>query len=370
MISPRIILFGATGYTGHLVAEAMVRRGLKPILAGRNEAKLKELAGKLGGLETRCADRNDLRSLAKELIGKGDVLASTVGPFTFYGEAALEAAAGQGAHYLDSTGEPGFIRKVFQNYGPRAQAAGVAFITACGYDYVPGNCAAAAALRSAGPEAVRVDVGCFVTGGFAMSQGTKASTRAAAVEPGLMWEAGRLVEQTSGLKLRTFAVGGKEKPGISISSSEHYSLPRLYPQLQEVNVYLGWFGKRSAAMQRAAKIQAAAMKLPGVKKIMRAAIARSLKSEGRGPDKKFRETSGSLIVAESFDASGNILARAELIGADGYSFTAEMLAWMADSIIQGKLKQTGAVGPVEAFGLDELIAGCRQAGLELRLSSS
>jgi short subunit dehydrogenase-like uncharacterized protein len=52
----RVILFGATGYTGHLVAEAMVRRGLKPVLAGRDAAKLKELAGRLGGVETAAAE--------------------------------------------------------------------------------------------------------------------------------------------------------------------------------------------------------------------------------------------------------------------------------------------------------------------------
>ena len=357
-------MFGATGYTGHLVAEAMVRRSLKPVLAGRDPAKLENLASRLGGLETAKADVNRPTSLA-DLVKPGDVLVTTVGPFTLYGEAAIAAAVGKGAHYVDSTGEPGFVRKVFEIYGPRAKAAGLALIPAGGYDYVPGNVAAAATLRAAGPTAVRVDVGYFSLGRFELSQGTLASTRAAMAEPDLIWQAGRLVEQGSGTRLRAFQVSGKDLLGLSISSSEHYSLPRLYPQLRDVNVYLGWFGKRSRALQRAAKVQSVLRKIPGVKGLLRSMALRVPPSRGQGPDAGARLKAKSLIVAECFDAAGKLLARSEFFGVNGYSFTAEMLSWFADAILKGKLKTSGALGPVEAFGLEEVIDGCRQAGLEL-----
>lgn len=360
----RVILFGATGYTGHLVAEAMVRRELKPILAGRDGAKLKEMAGRLGGLETAKADVNQPGSLA-DLLKPGDVLVTTVGPFTLYGEAALEAAVGNGAHYIDSTGEPGFVRKVFEVYGSRAKAAGIALLSAGGYDYVPGNVAAAAALRAAGPNAARVDVGYFNVGRFDMSQGTHASVRAAMADPGQMWQAGRLIEQVSGVKLRGFQVEGKELLGISISSSEHYSLPRIFPELKDVNVYLGWYGKRSRDLQRAAKVQAVLRKIPGVKSVLRSLALRVPASRGQGPNAETRAKAKSLIVAESFNAAGKLLARTELFGANGYSFTGEMLTWLANSILQGKLQACGTLGPVEAFGLDQLSQGCREAGLDL-----
>ena len=171
----RIVLFGATGYTGRLVAEAMAERGMRPVLAARSRDKLEALASELGGdFETATADVEDPPSVSA-LVEGGDVLVSTVGPFTRWGAPAAAAATTAGAHYLDSTGEPGFIREVFERYGPAAEASGSGMLTAFGYDWVPGNLAAALALRRAGDEAVRVDVGYFFTGRGSASGGTQAS---------------------------------------------------------------------------------------------------------------------------------------------------------------------------------------------------
>ncbi len=172
----RIVLFGATGYTGRLTAEAMVERGLKPVLAARSQDKLDALAGELGGsLETATADVSDPPSVAA-LVEAGDVLVTTVGPFVRWGQPAAAAATTVGAHYIDSTGEPPFIREVFERYGAPAEQAGSAMLTAFGYDWVPGNLAGGLALERAGDLATRVDVGYFITGGGAsMSGGTKAS---------------------------------------------------------------------------------------------------------------------------------------------------------------------------------------------------
>ncbi|MCW2966434.1 MAG: saccharopine dehydrogenase, partial [Solirubrobacteraceae bacterium] len=151
----RIVLFGATGYTGDLTARAMVARGLRPVLAARNAQRLDALAAELGGLETQVADVSAPESV-RALVQRGDVLVSTVGPFVRWGEPALHAAVAGGAHYLDSTGETPFIREVFERHGPAAQAAGCGLLTAMGYDWVPGNLAGALALRDAGPAATRV----------------------------------------------------------------------------------------------------------------------------------------------------------------------------------------------------------------------
>ena len=111
----RIVLFGATGYTGRLTAEAMVERGLRPVLAARSRDKLEALASKLdkSGLETAVADVSDPPSV-RALVERGDVLVTTVGPFARWGTPAAAAASTAGAHYLDSTGEPPFIREVFE----------------------------------------------------------------------------------------------------------------------------------------------------------------------------------------------------------------------------------------------------------------
>src|SRR5204862_3785109 len=102
----------------------------------------------------------------QELGGPGGGLVTTVGPFKRWGHAAAEASIKGGAHYLGSTGEPPFIREVFERYGPAAEQAGIGMLTAFGYDWVPGNLAGALALHRSAGEAVRVDVGYFFTGDF------------------------------------------------------------------------------------------------------------------------------------------------------------------------------------------------------------
>jgi short subunit dehydrogenase-like uncharacterized protein len=157
----RIVVFGATGYTGRLTARALVAQGARPVLAGRNAEALKILAADLGGLETACADATEPLSV-RALVERDDVLVTTVGPFTHHGHAALAAAVDAGAHYLDCSSEQGFIREVFEQYGPRAQSA---LIPAVGYDYVLGTLAGGLALDRVGEEGFRVDVGYFVGGG-------------------------------------------------------------------------------------------------------------------------------------------------------------------------------------------------------------
>src|SRR3954463_8696969 len=109
----RIVLFGATGYTGRVKAERVAARGNKPVLAARNAQALEALSSELGGgFETAVADVSGAGGTesVRALVERGDVLLSPVGPFVRYGEPALRAAVDAGAHYLDSTGEGPFIR--------------------------------------------------------------------------------------------------------------------------------------------------------------------------------------------------------------------------------------------------------------------
>jgi short subunit dehydrogenase-like uncharacterized protein len=141
----KIVLYGATGFMGSLTARAMVATGARPVLAGRDRGRLDELAARLaqGGdatrLETAVAEAAP--GPLRDLIEPGDVLVSTAGPFLKVGRPAVAAAADAGAVYLDSSGEPPFIRQVFEEFGPRAERTGAVLLTAFGYDYVPGNLA-------------------------------------------------------------------------------------------------------------------------------------------------------------------------------------------------------------------------------------
>ena len=363
-MAARIVLFGATGYTGRLTAEAMVERGLEPVLAARTQSKLDELAAELGGgLETRTADVSDPPSVAA-LVEHGDVLVTTVGPFAKWGQPAAAAATTKHAHYLDSTGEPQFIREVFERYGPVAENAGIGMLTAMGYDWVPGNLAGALALDRAGDLATRVDVGYFITGsGARPSGGTQASLVGAIVAPAYGFRGGRLQTERGAKRVRSFKVGSKDLAGISVGSSEHFTLPRVASRLRDVNTYLGWFGPASRPMQVFSACTSVGMKVPGVEKLWSAAADRFVQGSSGGPDAEARAKSGSAIVAIAYDASGRELTRVQLRGVDGYTFTGRMLAWAAERAASGGLKATGALGPVDGFGLEELTAGVAEAGI-------
>jgi len=359
-VAGRIVLFGATGYTGRLAAEAMVERGMTPVLAARSKDKLETLAGELGGgLETAVADVSDPPSVAA-LVDRGDVLVTTVGPFARWGTPAAAAATTVGAHYIDSTGEPTFIREVFERYGPAAERSGCAMLTAFGYDWVPGNLAGGLALNQAGDEAVRVDVGYFMTGRATPSGGTQASMVGALTEPGYSFRDGRVQTERSAKRVRSFRVGSKQLDGVSVGSSEHFTLPRIAGGLREVNVYLGWFGPFSRPMQ-AVSLGAS---LPGASHLLKLLGERLVKGSSGGPDAEARARVGSHIAAIAYDGAGRELAEVHVSGVDGYTFTARMLAWGAQRSAEGGLQGKGALGPVDAFGLVALTDGCRWAGLE------
>src|SRR5918999_133499 len=125
----RIVVFGATGYTGRLTAERLVALGERPLLAGRSEDRLAALAERLGGLGWARAGVFRQNSVFA-LVRTGDVLVSTVGPFGRWGEPAVRAAIAAKAVYLDSTGEPAFIRRVFEDFGPLAERDGATLLPA------------------------------------------------------------------------------------------------------------------------------------------------------------------------------------------------------------------------------------------------
>jgi short subunit dehydrogenase-like uncharacterized protein len=358
----RIILFGATGYTGKLTAEALVGRGERPLLAGRNNDKLSILSGELGGgFDTAVADVADPASV-RDLVGPDDVIVATVGPFVRWGDVAAEAAVAAGARYLDSTGEPAFIRRVFERFGPEAERSGAALLTAFGYDWVPGNLAGALALRDAGEAATRIDIGYFTTGGLGgMSGGTRASAAGAMFEPSFVWRDGIRTERAAA-RVREFTVGGRTKPAISVGASEHFTMPRLQPGLREVNAYLGWFA-HPRPMQAFSVVNSGIAKVPGVKAGMSKLIERFVETSTGGPDAEARAGTGSQVVAIAYGAGGEELATVEVGGVNGYTFTGNVLAWGASAALAGGIEKSGALGPAEAYGLDALEAGCAEAGI-------
>ena len=368
--SSRVVLYGATGYTGELTAREMARRGMRPVLAGRARKRLDKLAAELGGFEVQVADVHDPPSVAA-LVEEGDVLVTTVGPYTRWGEPALMAALTKHAHYLDATGESTFIRRVFEFAGPRAESEGVALLTAMGFDWVPGNLAGTLALHEAGAHARRVRIGYFSDTSLAgtgvtsaISGGTRATIASTMLDSAFAYREGRIARERPARRVAHFAThDGREEPALSVGSSEHFTLPRLAAQLLEVDVYIGGTGAASRPAQVLAAGADAAGRIPGTKAGLGFVARRLVRGSSGGPSHASRARVRSLVTATAYDLDGAELHSVRLEGPNGYDLTAAFLAWGAERIAAGELLSDGAIGPVEAFGLEELEGAAREYGL-------
>jgi short subunit dehydrogenase-like uncharacterized protein len=116
-------------------------------------------------------------------------------------------------------------------------------------------------------------------------------------------------------------------------------------------------------MQGVSLVMSGVAAIPGVRGGLANLTARTVKGSTGGPDADERARTRALIVAQAFDASGVQLSEVRLEGDNMYTFTAAVLAWGAQTTASGGLRGTGALGPVDGFGLEALTAGVAEAGI-------
>jgi len=355
----RIVLLGATGYTGRLIAERLADGSTELVLAGRNADALAGLAARVGGPPTAVVDLGDPASITR-LLGPGDVLATTVGSFITRGEVALKAAIAAGAHYLDTTGEAPFVRQVFEH--PEAARARGALVTAMGFNYAPGNLAGALALRRADVPVDRLDIGYFLTGEAqgALSGGTVASATGVLLSPSFTHRDGALRTERCGARTRGWDVDGARVPAMTLGSSEAITLPGLAPSLRVVDTYQGGLGPATPLVAQAGRLA----RVPGLPRLAGALGERLMPGSTGGPTADERERAGTHVAARAFDRAGHPAAEVMLRGPNVYDVTADLVAWAARRAAAGEVLGRGPLGPVQAFGLDELLDGHLDAGMK------
>ena len=191
-----IIVYGATGFTGRLVAEYLVQTGAQRwAMAGRSLTKLQEVRSDIAAPADTpliTANADDPASLAA-MCARATVVISTVGPYQLYGNDLVAACAATGAAYVDLCGEPAWMRHMIDAHHEAAKASGARIVFSCGFDSIPFDLGVLALQNAAkqkfGKPAPRVK--CRVRkmqGGF--SGGTAASLKAtlaaAAREPSIL----------------------------------------------------------------------------------------------------------------------------------------------------------------------------------------
>ncbi len=177
-----VVVFGATGFTGGLVAEYLARsgaRGARWAIAGRSETKLgrvRERCRAISGQapEMLIADVADPESL-RRMAAHAHVVLSTVGPFARYGEPVVEACVDARSDYVDITGEPAWVATMIRRFDRPARDSGTRLVPCCGFDSIPHDLGAQFAVEQL-PSNQAITVRAVVRASGGISVGTGSST--------------------------------------------------------------------------------------------------------------------------------------------------------------------------------------------------
>ena len=351
-MTKRFMLYGATGYTGKLVAAEAKRHGLDVVLAGRSREKLKEIAEDLG-FEFRVVSLADGAGLRGALSDISAVL-HAAGPFSQTAGWMVEACIATGTHYLDVTGEIDVFESIARR-GPEAEAAGVVLLPGVGFDVVPSDCVAVhTAARVDEPTSLRI----AIAGGAAVSRGT-AKTAIEGLGDGLRVRANGIIRQRpAGSLERHFDFGAGPARALALSwgdvSTAFYSTG-----IPNIEVYFALSG-RTASLIKASRYVTSVLGLGVVQNFL---LDRA-NDLPEGPDESVRSSTGSLLLAE-VEGPGGQRARTLLETPSGYALTPVAAVECIRRALAGEV-EAGFHTPATALGADFILdlPGCQWTDLE------
>jgi short subunit dehydrogenase-like uncharacterized protein len=356
-----IAVYGATGYTGRLIAGELRRRGADVVLAGRNRPKLEILAEDLGGeMAIREASLDDSAAL-RELLDPCAAVIACAGPFQLHGEPVLAAAVETRTHYLDTTGEQPFMLKVFDDYGPSAERAGVALVTAMGFDYLPGDMLAA--LTAEGMGSLDEIVLAYAVRGFGATRGTALSALGMMAGGDKEWRDGELASAGRGVGAGSWDFPdpiGRQRM-VRYPAGEHITVPR-HVQTQRVRTLLTASTVIPLPLvPRVAPLVMVPFQLT-MRTPLRRAVAALIPRLPEGPSEESRRSSSFTVVCEARQGSRH--RRGTVTGANPYGLTARTTAEGALRCAAPAYDRKGALAPSEAFDPRDFLAALRDFGVE------
>ena len=331
-----ILIYGAYGYTGLLVAALAKEHGIPAIVAGRREAPLRDVAEK-HGLPMRVFDLD--QKAAQHLQGIGAVL-HCAGPFSKTAAPMVDACIEAGVHYLDITGEIAVFEALHRR-DERARQAGVSVLPGVGFDVVPTDCVGAH-LTNRLPTATKLLLAFATTG--RPSRGTIKSTIEKLGSPGLVRREGELTEVPPGYKTRqiTFPMGIRNT--VTIPWGDVFTA-HITTGIADIEVYMA-NSRRLIRSMRWSRWAGPILRSSWVRDLLKQRVEASV----FGPTAHERKQARCEIWGRVEDDAGRAF-EATMITPDGYALTATTALEAAIRTRDGKTKP-GFHTPVLAFGKD------------------
>ncbi len=376
-----IVVLGATGFTGELTAEYLAEhapKGLRWALAGRNRGKLETVRGRLAGKHPELADlplvvadsADDaaLRALAESTR----VLITTVGPYLQHGEPLVAACAAAGTDYLDLTGEPEFVDRMYLAHHDSAVASGARLVHACGFDSIPHDLGAWFTVQQLGADSP-IKLRGVVRSAGTFSGGTFHSALGAMSRARQMREAmkARRAKEERPVGRRSRAVGGKPHRDqdlglwlLPLPTIDPFVVARSGAALDSYGPdfrYSHYAGLKTLRYTvggvAAVSGLALAAQVPPVRNFLKGKV-----KQGDGPSPQRREK--SWFTVDFVGESDGRTVRTRVSGGDpGYTETAKMLAEAALCLaLDDNPKTSGQVTPAAAMA-ENLVPRLQAAGL-------
>jgi short subunit dehydrogenase-like uncharacterized protein len=383
-----LVLFGATGFTGGLTAEYLAAHapaGLRWALAGRNPDKLEGVRRRLVAIDPVWAelpllqaDSSDAAAL-RAIAESTRVVISTVGPYVHYGEPLVAACAAAGTDYVDITGEPEFVDRMWLKYHETAKQSGARIVHCCGFDSIPHDLGVYFTVQQL-PADAPIRINGYLKADAEFSGGTFHSAINAFARIREYANVARQRRRLDGWPLdRRIGSTGSMIHRHKGLDSWVVPLPTIDPQIvRRSAAMLERYGPdfRYGHFLQVGSAKAVAKLLGGVSAMAVAAQIKPArewllrkKQPGQGPSAERRERSSFRV--RFYAVAGNKRVVTEVSGGDpGYGETAKMLGESALCLAFDELpKRSGQLTTAAAMG-DALIPRLQRAGIRFEVVES
>jgi short subunit dehydrogenase-like uncharacterized protein len=340
-IGGKWMIYGAYGFTGSLVVEEAIKRGHKPVLAGRSERKLGHLAEKMG-LEHRAFNLENPSQLVASLQDV-DLVFHAAGPFQFTSEPMIQACLESKTNYIDITGEIPVFQNTFARHAD-ALEAGIALISGAGMDVIPTDCMAKYLFEKM-PGAVELELALATTS--RPSSGTVKSSLEMMPRGGLRRQAGKLVPYPLGSSIKKVSFPHRDLQVLSISWGDLETAYRS-TAIPNITTYMAYPPRLASLVRRFGPLAQKLVHLKFVRGMARRLAGRMFE----GPDDEMRSNGRSYVWASTKDRDGEQV-EAWLDTLEAYQLTAVAGVRSVEKLLMER--PVGALTPAQAFGADFIL---------------